>query len=337
MRIGITCNHFAHSGGMEQYALSLVEALLELGHQPVVFTMDVDTSLPFYSDCEVHQCLTAWLPNKLKVVKFGRWFEHISRDMKLDTSIACSLTPGAEIDCCGGTHIGYLKAMKRSPWFYDRWTIATERRLYSRAKLIVAHADIMKQELRDFYGINPDKITTLYPPLTINTQDTDQTRSELRRHFHLPDDKTLFLFPSSSHKRKGFPLLKDYFEKGNGEELLIVAGRPPKGECKNTLYVGYCNEMPLLYKACDYTILASSYEPFGMVGPESVANGTPVIFGENIGCYEIIDRKARVTFNVSDAESLASAGISHTLGRCISNIGPPFLKHWDSPLRRRAS
>lgn len=143
---------------MEQYALSLVEALLELGHQPVVFTMDADTSLPFYSDCEVHQCLTAWLPNKLKVVKFGRWFEHISRDMKLDTSIACSLTPGAEIDCCGGTHIGYLKAMKRSPWFYDRWTIATERRLYSRAKLIVAHADIMKQELRDFYGINPDKI-----------------------------------------------------------------------------------------------------------------------------------------------------------------------------------
>ena len=108
MRIGITCNHFAHSGGMEQYALSLVEALLELGHKPVVFTMDADTSLPFYSDCEVHQCLTAWLPNKLKVVKFGRWFEHISRDMKLDTSIACSLTPGAEIDCCGGTHIGYL-------------------------------------------------------------------------------------------------------------------------------------------------------------------------------------------------------------------------------------
>ena len=59
MRIGITCNHFAHSDGMEQYALSLVEALLELGHQPVVFTMDADTSLPFYSDCGVHQCLTA--------------------------------------------------------------------------------------------------------------------------------------------------------------------------------------------------------------------------------------------------------------------------------------
>lgn len=38
---------------MEQYALSLVEALLELGHKPVVFTMDADTSLPFYSDCEV--------------------------------------------------------------------------------------------------------------------------------------------------------------------------------------------------------------------------------------------------------------------------------------------
>ena len=133
------------------------------------------------------------------------------------------------------------------------------------------------------------------------------------------------MFPSSSHKRKGFPLLKDYFEKGNGEELLIVAGRPPKGECKTTLYVGYCNEMPLLYKACDYTILASSYEPFGMVGPESVANGTPVIFGENIGCCEIIDRKARVTFNVSDAESLASA-ISQLKASPLT-LTPPYTQY----------
>lgn len=31
---------------MEQYALSLV-VFLELGHKPVVFTMDADTSLPF--------------------------------------------------------------------------------------------------------------------------------------------------------------------------------------------------------------------------------------------------------------------------------------------------
>ena len=115
------------------------------------------------------------------------------------------------------------------------------------------------------------------------------------------------MFPSSSHKRKGFPLLKDYFEKGNGEELLIVAGRPPKGECKNTLYVGYCNE------------------PFGMVGPESGANGTPVIFGENIGCCEIIDRKARVTFNVSDAESLTSA-IS-LLKASPLTLTPPYTQY----------
>ena len=254
MRIGITCNHFAHSGGMEQYALSLVEALLELGHKPVVFTMDADTSLPFYSDCEVHQCLTAWLPNKLKVVKFGRWFEHISRDMKLDTSIACSLTPGAEIDCCG-----YLKAMKRNPWFYDRWTIATERRLYSRAKLIVAHADIMKQELRDFYGINPDKITTLYPPLTINTQDTDQTRSELRRHFHLPDDKTLFLFPSSSHR--GFPFLKTILRRETERNYSLLPDARLKESAKTLSMWGTAMKCRYFIKPATTRFLQAAMNP----------------------------------------------------------------------------
>lgn len=246
---------------MEQYALSLVEALLELGHKPVVFTMDADTSLPFYSDCKVHQCLTAWLPNKLKVVKFGRWFEHISRDMKLDTSIACSLTPGAEIDCCGGTHIGYLKAMKRSPWFYDRWTIATERRLYSRAKLIVAHADIMKQELRDFYGINPDKITTLYPPLTINTQDTDQTRSELPDTSICRMTKPSSCFLPQAISARGFPFLKTILRRETERNYSLLPDARLKESAKTLSMWGTAMKCRYFIKPATTRFLQAAMNP----------------------------------------------------------------------------
>lgn len=46
MRIGVTCNCFARSGGMEQYALNLIEALIRKGHTPVIFTMSADPTLP---------------------------------------------------------------------------------------------------------------------------------------------------------------------------------------------------------------------------------------------------------------------------------------------------
>ena len=75
MRIGVACNKFGQSGGMEQYALRVTEALLRLGHTPVIFTMTADETLPFYKQTEVHQWTGAigWLPNKWNVKRFNRW------------------------------------------------------------------------------------------------------------------------------------------------------------------------------------------------------------------------------------------------------------------------
>ena len=120
----------------------------------------------------------------------------------------------------------------------------------------------------------------------------------MRGKFGLPQDNTLFLFPSSSHKRKGVGLLRQYFEKTEFPELLVVAGKPLKRPIKNARYVGFCTDMQALYKACDYTVMASLYEPLGMVGAESVSCGTPAIMGKNIGCCEILNDEALRTFDV---------------------------------------
>ena len=58
------------------------------------------------------------------------------------------------------------------------------------------------------------------------------------------------------------------------------------------------------YRAADYTILASSYEPFGLVGVESVMCGTPVILSSNIGCHDVIAPQAKLVFAPNDVESL---------------------------------
>ena len=287
MRIGIACNRFGQSGGMEQYALRVTKALLRLGHTPVIFTMTADDALPFYKQTEVHQWTGAirWLPNKWNVKRFNQWLLTERKKVPVDFMIACCIAVSAEIATCGGNHIGYLKAMKKSVSFFDRWIINLERAMYRQATLVVAHSEAMKLELEDFYGIDSQKIRVIYPPQCFQTTTEVADRRALREKFGLPQDKTL-------------DLLRRYFEKTEFPELLVVAGKPLKRPIKNALYVGFCTDMPTLYQACDYTVMASLYEPLGMVGAESVSCGTPAIMGKNIGCCEILAGRALRSFDV---------------------------------------
>lgn len=305
MRVGIACNSFGRSGGMEQYALNVIDALIRLGHTPVVFTMSVDKTLPSYPHSEVHVCPpNKWLPNKLNVLHYNKWLREIRKQVPVEFMIACCIAVTAEVAVCGGNHIGYLKAMKRRPHFYDQWIINLEREMYGNAKFVVAHAKTMYRELQAFYQVDPNRMKVIYPPQTFKPLDHELDRKALRREFGLPEDKTLFLFPSSSHKRKGIDLLRQYFEHTEYPELLVVAGRPLKHPFKNALSIGFCAEMQKLYQACDYTILASFYDPLGTVGIESVWNGTPAIMGNNIGCCEVLDERSLRSFDVNSLDDL---------------------------------
>ena len=168
MRIGVTCNCFARSGGMEQYALNLIEALIRKGHTPVIFTMSAHPTLPAYPHCEVHVCPMnwRWLPNKLHVAYFNSWLRKEKARTEVAFTIACCLSGSAEIVVCGGNHIGFLKAMGRTPSFWDKWIINLEKREYAECKFVVAHANTMNIELQKYYGLPAEKIAVIYPPQT---------------------------------------------------------------------------------------------------------------------------------------------------------------------------
>ena len=72
-------------------------------------------------------------------------------------------------------------------------------------------------------------------------------------------------------------------------------------------FLGYRRDIENVYRAVDFTVMASHYEPFGLVGVESVLCGTPVLLADTVGCAEVIHGAAKIAFTLADPEALRGA------------------------------
>jgi glycosyltransferase involved in cell wall biosynthesis len=305
-KLGLSSNALQHSGGLERYAMDLVRGLAALGVEPAFFARRFDASLPECKLVEPHRINVSFLPGKLR----DRWFSWRLRAARraahVDVLIGCNRVDSSEMAICGGTHLGFLRATGRAHKRSDRWQIALERRQYECSKVVVAHSQLMHDELRELYGVDEAKIRVLYPPVDgTRFAPTDAaTRSTLRHKYGFADDEIVLLFPSSSHERKGLPLIEAALQDTSLPVVVAVAGRPPARTSERLRYIGYVKELAECYQAADFTILASTYEPFGLVGIESVMCGTPVIFPSSIGCCDAIAPHAKFVFAPNDLADL---------------------------------
>lgn len=306
MKIGLSSNALKHSGGLERYAMDLVRGFTAAGVELAFFARRFDMSVPESRMVEPHRINVSFLPGKLR----DRWFSwrlrRARRAARVDVLIGCNRVDSSEIAICGGTHLGFLRATGRPARHSDDWQITLERRQYEQAKVIVAHSQLMHDELRELYDVPETKIRVLYPPVDgARFTPVDATaRAALRRKFGFADHEIVLLFPSSSHERKGLPLIEAALRGTALPVVLAVAGRPPARTSERVRYIGYVKEIEDGYRAADFTILASKYEPFGLVGVESVMCGTPVIFPSSIGCCDAIAEHARFVFTPDDEADL---------------------------------
>jgi glycosyltransferase involved in cell wall biosynthesis len=317
MKLGISANALRHGGGLERYAMDLVRGFAACGVRPVFFARRFDEALPEASLVEAHRVNVSFLPGKLRDAWFSWRLRGARRRADVDVLIGCNRVDASEIAICGGTHLGFLRSIGRRPRLSDRWQIALERRQYERASVIVAHSGQMREELLSLYGLDDSKIRVVFPPVdTVRFAPCDATaRAALRRRFGFQENEVVLLFPSSSHERKGLPLIEAALRDTDVPVVLAVAGRPASSSNPRVRYIGYVRDIEAAYRAADFTILASSYEPFGLVGVESVMCGTPVILGANIGCCDAIADEAKWVFAPGDVDALR-----RTIAKAVSSI-----------------
>lgn len=303
--IGIACHSFRIDGGMGRYVQLLTEGLNNLGVRPLVITKKVDRSLSSCSNVDIKTINCKFVPSKLRDYYYNYRLGKYLDAHPIDIVISCNRNTHSDIAICGGTHIGYCRAMQTSESFFDKKMIELEKAFYRNARLIVAHSEGMRQELIDFYGISPDKCPTIYPPVSLDlfTAEDSKHLSNLQT-----ENKFTFVIPSAgNHKMKGLDILINFFSRTSLPIKLLIAGRPISGQYRNVEYIGFRSDMPDVFRSVDFTILGSRYEAFGQVAIESVACGTPVVLSNKVCAAEVISDQAKFLFDSNSFESFEKA------------------------------
>ena len=305
-KLAIAINCFRQGGGMESYTFDLIKGFTADNVPVRIYAAQIDTTLPEYQQVNVQYINQKNIPKKLRPFFFSHQLQ--KKRQTNEYLIACNPTDHADIFICGGTHLGYLNNMGQTANLLDKLTIHRNRTNYQTAKKIMAHSALMKREMTKLYDVDEHKIEVVYPP--VNTERFHNNFNDVahtRQQYSFQEHDTLFLFPSTGHKRKGLDLLADFFEHTDLPVKLVVAGSPLPRPMKNVIELGFCKNMPELYRAVDYTIMASLYEPFGLVGVESILSGTRVVLSYNMACTEVMNEQAGFFFSRDNPLSLADS------------------------------
>ena len=192
--------------------------------------------------------------------------------------------PGLKrIHFCHGTYRGQSEAIRPlisyGGYLYLKWwdSMVLER-LSGRNKLVLTNSEQTSDEVARFFG---QKSVAIWLPIdTVRFRPRDVAAS--RTPFGLPTGKPIGLFVGSTHPMKGFPVVQALIERlPQIHWVLALRGNLPgrKAVTANMTIlqdVGH-DRIPELYRATDFSVCPSLYEPFGYAVAEALACGVPTI------------------------------------------------------------
>lgn len=175
----------------------------------------------------------------------------------------------------------------------DRFYRRLARLRGAKAPRVLFVSQLLRDEFARLYGA-PQKGEVLVkapPPAQI---PTPAQRHEARQKWAPEAGNRLVVgFLGGTQKNKGFERVVRALE--NQDELFLLFGgpnaagfEPPqlRGCFKN---VGFVSDVRDFYAACDVFIVASLFEPLGMVAFEAAATGVPVIATQGVGAWASLE------------------------------------------------
>lgn len=162
-------------------------------------------------------------------------------------------------------------------------------------------------------GVNLEKFKPAAWPL----------RSKLREEIGVPQSACLLLFVANEFERKGLKIAMDALsvatERGDDFRLVVVGAADPSryvqyahtlGIVDRCIFTGPRLDIPDLMSTADVVLVLSDYEPFGLVGVEAIACGTPVVATPVGGMLDYIVDKENGIFSLRNGQNVYEAVVA---------------------------
>jgi glycosyltransferase involved in cell wall biosynthesis len=189
--------------------------------------------------------------------------------------------------------------------------------IMKRAAIVVADSSQTKRDLMRFVGIEPEKVTVIYPGLNQSFAQDPARGEALRDRLGLGTGPLALQIGRAFYKNiSGVLRVLHRVRQGGIDLRLVRVGRALGGEeralaeklgvATSVVELGGVadDDIPALYNAVDLLLFPSLYEGFGWPPLEAMASGTPVVCSRAGSLDEVVG-DAALTADPEDVDALA--------------------------------
>jgi UDP-glucose:(heptosyl)LPS alpha-1,3-glucosyltransferase len=277
----------------------------------------------------------------MKNMSFFMSVQHVLAEHQFDLAYGLSRVMSADVlRISDPLHAAWLELGYRRGLFsmFRRFSprhgslLSIERKSISSARMVLTNSKMVAEQVRRYYGVDPEKIATVYngfDPDRFSPVD-NRRKIEIRAELGLPEDAIVILWAGTNLERKGLgPLIQAMSTVSTTHDFrLLIAGpdslgylsaEAEKAGIKDRIILpGYTRDMAPLYQASDLFVLPTRYDPFANTCLEAAACGIPVITTRFNGASEIFS-KAAPWLVVDSAEAKP---VAHALERFFAMTPP---------------
>ncbi|MBK9097874.1 MAG: glycosyltransferase family 4 protein [bacterium] len=191
------------------------------------------------------------------------------------------------------------------------------KRFSFKSDLIISVSYSATKNLIDDYGVEVDKIRTIYNPVNKEQYDNESGTNNLKSKYSLPNDYKVILFMGRITLEKGYDTLLKAFIKVNEKfrkSFLILSGSDQTknliykltSDVNNIQFLQPGNNSEELFSIADIVVLPSRSDTFPFVMIEAGSFKKPFIGGNTGGIAEFIeDGKDGLLIDPENHEQLA--------------------------------
>ena len=272
-------------GGAERYLRRLVKAINELGIQTEIRSYLGDAGI------------SSWK----KALNFNR---QVKRQKKEDEFyFSLERVSCADIYRAGdGVHKVYRAT--KSFWWLNPLNFVypyLEKKCFKNSQKIITNSNFIKEQIITTYGIEPEKITTIYNGVNLPQKvQKAEAKLALCEEFGLKFELATLLFVGNGFKRKGLKEFLLLASKLKTPVNTLIVGkdknissykRLAKKLGLNAYFVGEQKSTAKFYEASDIFIFPTHYEPFSNVVLEALSFKNVVFTTAQNGASEILEDK----------------------------------------------